>query len=227
MVIREERLPAAAARIVRRGQTATSSCAACWRRRTPAAIVTRPRGLHHFFGRGEALSGFLWGLVTLPAWILIFKLYGLYDRDAQACKPFHRRRPPVALPFARDRQRSGLWLFFAYVAPTRLGFTEGLVFFGVALVGIFVLRVPLARAVEQVRSSRPSASSSSAEARWPSFLARKIRLHPEYELDPIGYVDARRRTRAHRPPVPRDLSESTQSVTTEDDRARADPLARG
>src|SRR5438045_206467 len=34
-------------------------------------------------GVGGALPKLLWGLATLPVWIVLFKVYGLYDRDGK------------------------------------------------------------------------------------------------------------------------------------------------
>ena len=82
MVIREERLPAA-----QPGRASGPNRDFVLRRLLAAAdaggIVIALAISITFFGRGGALSGILWGLVTLPAWILIFKVYGLYDRDAK------------------------------------------------------------------------------------------------------------------------------------------------
>src|SRR5205823_5803758 len=32
---------------------------------------------------GHDVDMFLWGLLATPAWIVLFKMYGLYDRDAK------------------------------------------------------------------------------------------------------------------------------------------------
>ena len=146
MVIREERLPAAPP-----GRASGPNRDFVLRRLLAAAdaggIVLALAISITFFGRGGALSGILWGLVTLPAWILIFKLYGLYDRDAKR----------VSHSTVDDLP----WLFHALVIGTsacgsssstcaragRLSPKEWS-FFGVALVGIFV------RVRSRARSSR-------------------------------------------------------------------------
>ena len=74
----------------------------------------------------------MWGLVTLPAWVLLFKSYGLYDRDAKR----------VSDSTGDDRP----WIFHALVIgglfyklapPENLLFREGLIFFVSALVAVF------------------------------------------------------------------------------------------
>jgi len=140
-----------------------------------------------FFGRGDTLNGILWGLVTLPAWILIFKLYGLYDRDSKRVS--HSTVDDLPWLFHSLVIGSlGLWLLFRYGPRSRVGFTEGVVFFGVALVGIFVLRA-LARASSRLLIA-PERVLLVGGGPMAELLTRKIRLHPEYELDPVGYVDA-------------------------------------
>jgi exopolysaccharide biosynthesis polyprenyl glycosylphosphotransferase len=186
MVIREERLPAA-----QPDRASGPNRDFVLRRLLAAAdaggIVIALAISIPFFGRGGALSGILWGLVTLPAWILIFKLYGLYDRDAKRVS--HSTVDDLPWLFHSLVIGSvGLWLFFEYVAPTRVGFTEGVVFFGAALVGIFVLRA-LARGSSRLIIA-PERVLLVGGGPMAELLARKIRLHPEYELDPVGYVDA-------------------------------------
>jgi exopolysaccharide biosynthesis polyprenyl glycosylphosphotransferase len=139
-----------------------------------------------FFGVGDALPKLVWGLVTLPGWILLFKIYGLYDRDGKRVS--HSTVDDIPWIFHTLLLGSlGLWLLFKYSPPHNLIFTEGLVFFGVALVGICVARVAV-RALSRwlIAPERVLFVGGGAMA---EVLARKLRLHPEYELEPIGYVD--------------------------------------
>ena len=39
----------------------------------------------------------LCGLATLPGWVVLFKVYGLYERDAKRLEPFNARRYSFAL----------------------------------------------------------------------------------------------------------------------------------
>ena len=138
------------------------------------------------FGDGSKLLGIFWGMVSLLGWILVFKLYGLYDRDAKRVS--HSTVDDIPWLFhALVIGSLGLWVFFRFGPPDPLTFGAWLIFFGVALSAIFVLRA-LARA-----SSRfiipPERVLLVGGGSMAALLSRKFRLHPEYELDPIGYVD--------------------------------------
>src|SRR5215210_5266077 len=140
-----------------------------------------------YFAIGSALQQVYWGLVLLPVWILIFKMYGLYDRDAKRV----RHSTVADLPWifhALLVGTIGLWLLFRYGPAPPLNVQEGGTFFGVALGAIFLTRAG-ARAVSRffVPPERVLFVGGGPVAR---VLARKLSLHPEYELEPIGYVDA-------------------------------------
>ncbi len=137
-------------------------------------------------GKADTLRGLFWGLVALPGWILVFKIYGLYDRDAKRVS----HSTVDDLPWLFHSLLIGsllLWLLLRYGAGVELTFGQGVVFFGLALAGILLARVA-ARA-----SSRflipPERVLLVGGGEMAGVLARKFRLHPEYELDPIGFVD--------------------------------------
>ena len=78
-------------------------------------------------------------------------------------------------------------MFFRYSPASGLDMTEGLVFFGIALGAVFIARA-LARGASRfvIPPERVLFVGGGPVAR---VIARKLQLHPEYELDPIGYVD--------------------------------------
>src|SRR5262249_41156399 len=91
------------------------------------------------FGVADRLSTLFWGLVTLPLWILIFKSYGLYDRDAKRVS----HSTVDDLPWIFHSLLIGslaTWVLLRYGPGEKLVFMEGLVFFGVALGGILLAR---------------------------------------------------------------------------------------
>jgi exopolysaccharide biosynthesis polyprenyl glycosylphosphotransferase len=139
-----------------------------------------------YFSRGSALTQLFWGFVSLPMFVLLFKAYGLYDRDAKRVS--HSTVDDLPWIFhALLVGTLGLWLLFHYGPAPVLTMTEGLVFFGIAIGAVFVARA-LARAASRfvIPPERVLFVGGGPVAR---VLARKLRLHPEYELDPIGYVD--------------------------------------
>jgi exopolysaccharide biosynthesis polyprenyl glycosylphosphotransferase len=137
-------------------------------------------------GHGDAIPQIFWGLVLLPAWVLLFKVYGLYERDAKRVS--HSTVDDLPWLFHSLVIGSlGLWLVLRYGPTQKMISSEGLVFFGLALGAIFLARAG-ARALSRVviPAERVLFVGGGPMAQ---LLARKVRLHPEYELDPIGYID--------------------------------------
>ena len=125
-------------------------------------------------------------LLTLPAWIVLFKAYGLYDRDSQRVS--HSTVDDVPwLVHALLVGTLGLGVVVWAALGARLSFTEGLTFFAVALVGVFAARAG-ARAIAQVAipGQRVLLLGGGEIA---GVLVDKIRTHPEYGLHPVGFVD--------------------------------------
>jgi MFS family permease len=52
----------------------------------------------------------LYGLVTLPAWVVLFKMYGLYERDAKPAVVCSRSGWSVATSTRSSRSRSRAWV---------------------------------------------------------------------------------------------------------------------
>ena len=124
----------------------------------------------------------------------------------------------------------GLWLLFRYgLAPSGSTSPKGLVFFGIAFGAVFIARA-LARAVSRfvIPPERVLFVGGGPVAR---VLARKLRLHPEYELEPIGYVDTVESTRRARTPASSTSAITSdidlQSAARSGDRTRPHPVARG
>jgi len=150
------------------------------------AIVTALAISTVFVGASGALSKLALGLVTLPVWVVLFKVYGLYDRDGKRVS--HSTLDDLPRLFHSVVIGSlGLWLLFRYGPTERMILLEGFAFFGLALVGITVSRT-MARAVGRrvVPGERVLFVGGGPMA---ALLARKLRQHPEYHLKPIGYVD--------------------------------------
>jgi exopolysaccharide biosynthesis polyprenyl glycosylphosphotransferase len=137
-------------------------------------------------GAGDTLSTLFWGLVTLPAWILIFKIYGLYDLDTKR----------VSHSTADDLPRLfhslivgtfGLWLLFRYAPIKPLSLTQALVFLGVSLAAVLASRSVSRTAIRWLFP--PERLLFVGGGPMVTVLARKLREHPEYQLEPVGFVD--------------------------------------
>jgi exopolysaccharide biosynthesis polyprenyl glycosylphosphotransferase len=128
----------------------------------------------------------LWALLTIPAWVVLFKVYGLYDRDAKRVS--HSTVDDVPSLFhALVVGGLGLWLLFKLAPAPNLVLRQGVVFFSASFVGVLIARAG-ARAL--ARLTLPAERAVFVGAGPMSLLLiEKIRSHPEYALEPIGYVD--------------------------------------
>jgi exopolysaccharide biosynthesis polyprenyl glycosylphosphotransferase len=140
------------------------------------------------FGDDARPAGKLvWGLLTLPAWVVLLKLYGLYERDAKRVS--HSTVDDLPWLFhVLVVGSAGLYLFFQVALEGPLALREALVFFAVSLPALFLARAA-ARAL--VRRSIPRERvllvGGGPMAR---VLVDKMRMHDEYGLDPVGYIDS-------------------------------------
>jgi exopolysaccharide biosynthesis polyprenyl glycosylphosphotransferase len=135
---------------------------------------------------GANMDVVVWGLFALPAWIVLFKLYGLYERDSKRVS--HTTLDDIP------------WLFHAIVIGTLLTW---LYFKGVqhllplravivfaCSTGVFVLAL---RSFVRSMSVRLLGSENVllvGEELMTQVLVRKMRAHPEYGLEPVGVVTA-------------------------------------
>jgi exopolysaccharide biosynthesis polyprenyl glycosylphosphotransferase len=132
-------------------------------------------------------------LATLPCWILVARLYGLYSRDAdRADYSTTDDVPPIV-----NMITLGVWLLFAVAHFT--GFAHPSVsklaaFWAVAIVGMLV-----ARACVRVVSHRSIAFVQNAvivgAGHVGQTVGRKLLQHPEYGINLVGFVDDNPRER--------------------------------
>ncbi len=130
-------------------------------------------------------SDVLWLLPTLPVWLVLFRLYGLYERDVKR----------VSISALDDLPA----LFHAFVVGTLLVWAylfllqgQGLVLVEAAVFGISgiliaaTLRVAARRGV--LRFIGPSRVLLVGQSPMTKALIRKMRAHPEYGLEPVGEI---------------------------------------
>jgi exopolysaccharide biosynthesis polyprenyl glycosylphosphotransferase len=133
----------------------------------------------------RSFEDFAWVLLTIPAWLVIFKLYGLYDRDMKRIS--HSTVDDV--PWLLHALLVGslmLWLFYYVIPVPKLIFLEVLVFAAFALVMIVLLRATARSLVKQFQGpERVLLIGGGATA---DLLMRKMRAHPEYGLKPVALV---------------------------------------
>lgn len=130
-------------------------------------------------------SHLMWALLTLPAWIFLFRAYGLYDRDAKRIS--HTTIDDV--PWLAHALLTGcvlLWVYFNAVPVAKLVFGEILLFAASAMVLVLALRVLVRRGYAAALGPERVVLVGEAEA--SGLLVGKIRAHPEFGLEPIGMI---------------------------------------
>jgi exopolysaccharide biosynthesis polyprenyl glycosylphosphotransferase len=134
---------------------------------------------------GSATDALPWSLFVLPIWVLLFKLYGLYDRDGKRVS--HSTVDDVPWLFHGIVLGSlATWLWWKVAPVDQLRFSEMLVFGPSALVLVSLARFIARRvAVARLAADRTLFVGDSAIT---AQLLRKMRNHPEYCLEPVGVV---------------------------------------
>jgi exopolysaccharide biosynthesis polyprenyl glycosylphosphotransferase len=154
-------------------------------------VVTRARGT--FGARGEILAF----LAALPAWVVVAKLYGLYDRDEERAD--HSTADEVAGVFHMVTVCT--WLFwvvarysgFAHPTTTKLA-----VFWAAAICLISVGRAA-GRGLARAQSAYlQNAVIVGADPVGREFASKFVN-HPEYGINVVGFVDNEREEGNERP----------------------------
>jgi exopolysaccharide biosynthesis polyprenyl glycosylphosphotransferase len=145
-------------------------------------------GIATYFAHGTRwTTQFGWSVLLLPVWILVFKAYGLYDRDGKRVS--HSTLDDVPWIFHALLAGSlGLWLLEKAAPAVHQRFPLFALFVGAALVCVTAARVGArAIAARAIEGERVLFVGSGDMAR---LLLDKINGHREYGLQVIGYVDA-------------------------------------
>ena len=132
--------------------------------------------------------------VSLPLWVVMAKLYGLYDRDEERAD--HSTADDVTGVF--HLVTVGTWLVYvgAYLAPiAHPQLPKLLTFWLVAIVAIPAVRA-LARgrcrhSIHYLQNTIVLGAGVVGQS-----IARKILKHPEYGMNLIGFVDAQPKERS-------------------------------
>ena len=135
--------------------------------------------------RGAPLADAVWILPTLPFWALLFRAYGLYRRPVRRFEPTHLD-DAGSLLHAVVLGTLGLWLAYRVAPPQRLNFEEVVIFGLLALPLVASLRVALR--LVNVRLKGPERVFAIAPPHDVLILGRKLRRHPEYEMELVGAV---------------------------------------
>jgi len=152
-------------------------------------------GGHGALGSSGELPIFI---LTLPCWVLVAKLHGLYQRDHE--RTDHSTTDEVVGIF--HLVTIGVWIL---VAASRLaGRTSPGIYPLIAFWAIAVLVLPMTRALAREACRRSGAYVQNAviigAGEIGQLIARKFVKHPEYGVNVVGFVD--RDPRARRADLP-------------------------
>jgi exopolysaccharide biosynthesis polyprenyl glycosylphosphotransferase len=136
------------------------------------------------FVRGEIL----FFLATLPGWVVIARLYGLYDHDEERTNHSTADEFVGVFHFVTI----GAWLLFAGAWLTGLwkpDLAELILFWGVAIALVTAGRA-IGRAVCRQTISYLQNTIIVGAGDVGQLVARKLLQHPEYGINLVGFVDA-------------------------------------
>jgi exopolysaccharide biosynthesis polyprenyl glycosylphosphotransferase len=136
-------------------------------------------------------------LLPLPLWLVLFRAYGLYERDVKRIN--HQVLDDIpGLFHALLIGTLGLWTYSRLVADDqRLIFVELAAFAVFAVVFISLFRTLARRGV--TRALGPERVVVLGQPEGLASLVRKIQLHPEYGIDLVGMVPPGAKERAGAP----------------------------
>jgi exopolysaccharide biosynthesis polyprenyl glycosylphosphotransferase len=137
-------------------------------------------------GHGHSWQQYmLFGLLTLPAWVVLFKLYGLYDRDTKRLS--HSTLDD--LPSLFQALLLGcllLWCWYVLAAPAKLMFAAILAFAGLAMALVLSGRALVRAGFTRLVS--PERVLLIGTGRTSGALIEKMRAKASLRLEPIGMV---------------------------------------
>ena len=154
-----------------------------------AAFVVTQLLLGNVFSRvrPDVAELFAFFVVSLPAWVVAAKLYGLYDRDEE--RTDHSTTDDVVGVF--HLVTVGAWILYAGAWLTELthpDLKKTALFWGLAIVFITVGRA-LGRGIVRRSTSYVQNAIVVGGGHVGQLIARKYLLHPEYGIRLVGVVD--------------------------------------
>jgi exopolysaccharide biosynthesis polyprenyl glycosylphosphotransferase len=136
-------------------------------------------------GGENAGRAFVWALALVPVWMLILKLYGLYDRDLKRVS--HSTVDDIPWLFhALITATLVSWVYFRFSPAGKPILEEVVVFFALAMVSMLVARSLVRRVSRRVLG--PERVLLIGDDGLTETLVRKMRAHREYGLEPVGVV---------------------------------------
>jgi exopolysaccharide biosynthesis polyprenyl glycosylphosphotransferase len=148
---------------------------------------------HNSVGVLDARAEIITFLVTLPAWVLVAKLYGLYDRDEE--RTDHSTTDDVSGVFHMVTVCT--WLFWAgaYVTHLARPTPPKLVIFWAAAVAFISFGRAVARSLARRSPAYMQNTVIVGAGEVGQLIAKKLMQHPEYGVNLVGFVDSQPKER--------------------------------
>ena len=153
-----------------------------------AFVVTQILLGHVFDGlRADVAELFVFFVISLPAWVLAAKLYGLYDRDEE--RTDHSTTDDIAGVF--HLVTVGAWCLYAgawLTGITSPDLEKTALFWALAILFITVGRA-VGRTLVRRSDSYVQRAVIVGGGEVGQLVARKYLLHPEYRIRLVGLID--------------------------------------
>lgn len=151
--------------------------------------------IHSTSGRFGFGTEALLFLLTLPAWVFIARMYGLYSQDDR--RTYHATVDETAGVF--NMVTVCTWLFFAVTWLTGLAhpaIAKLLIFWTLAVILVPLLRA-FARGAARRRASFVQNTVIVGAGDIGQGIAEKLLRHPEYGVNVVGFVDSEPKQPVH------------------------------
>ncbi|HEY7603457.1 MAG TPA: sugar transferase [Gaiellaceae bacterium] len=138
-------------------------------------------------GKYSNLAELMLFAATLPCWLVVANLYGLYSRDAQRAD--HSTADDAAAVL--NMVTLGAWLLYVIARVTgaaRIEPSKLIAFWAAAIVAILCSRA-LARLITRRSIAFVQNSIIVGAGSVGQLVGRKLLQHPEYGINPVGFVD--------------------------------------
>ena len=137
-------------------------------------------------GRGENSIEFIGlGLLTLPVWLVVFRMYGLYERDVK--KLSHTSVDDLPAVFhALVVGSLLLWAYYKVLPIAQLELAEVVLFAGAAFTLLVLLRAFARRAATHALGPERVLLVGGGDS--SRLLSRKLGSHPEYNAVAVGVL---------------------------------------
>jgi exopolysaccharide biosynthesis polyprenyl glycosylphosphotransferase len=142
------------------------------------------------YSPGKEIFAFL---LTVPAWIVITKLYGLYDHDDERAN--HSTADDFGGVFHMVTVCTWLVIVVTYLSDIANPTAQKLVVFWAAAIAFICLARAGARALARRNDAYVQNTVIVGAGDVGQLFAKKVRNHPEYGINLVGFVDTKPKER--------------------------------